>query len=59
MSPKTPAKIVPAGKTGKSAPRKPKTEEQIKKELREQRALNPSKSEVEDYLLPPSRHFGF
>ena len=39
--------------------RTPKTQVEIKKELREQRALDTDKSAVEDYLTPNSRHFGF
>lgn len=38
--------------------RTPKTQEEITKELREQRALNPGKSAVEDYLTPNTRPFG-
>jgi len=39
--------------------RGPKTQDEIKKELREQRALDTDNSAVEDYLVPNSRHFGF
>ena len=39
--------------------RTPKTREEIAREQREQRALNPGRSAVEDYLTPNSRHFGF
>ena len=34
-----------------------KTSQEISKELRERRALDPAQSEVEDYLTPPSGHF--
>lgn len=39
--------------------RKPKDKEEIAKELREQRALDPTRSEVENYLTKNPRHFGF
>lgn len=52
-----------AGKTaGARRPRKPearkiKTQKEISQELREQRALDPARSGVEDYLTPASGHF--
>ena len=50
-----------SGNEKQAAPRivrTPKTQEEIKKELRERRALNTDKSAVEDYLTPNTRHFG-
>ena len=45
-------------KTAARIVRNPKSQEEIKKELREQRAMDPGKSAVEDYLTPNSKHFG-
>jgi len=59
MSAKTVKKSTLGKKTAKPAVRTPKTQKEISKELREQRALDPGKSAVEDYLTPDSRHFGF
>lgn len=51
-------------KTSKKTPgtrerrvRQPKTSKEISKELRERRTLDPTQSEMEDYLTPPTGHF--
>lgn len=59
MSAKTVHKTPLEKQAAKPVVRMPKTREQIAKEQREQRALNPVRSGVEDYLIPNSRHFGF
>lgn len=59
MSAKTVQKTPQVKKAVTPVVRAPKSREQITKELREQRALDPGKSAVEDYLTPNSRHFGF
>lgn len=47
----------PAGKSAHKA-HKPKGAREIAKELREQQALDPDKSEIENYLTENPRHFG-
>jgi len=59
MSAKTVNKTPLEKKAAKPVVRTPKTLEEVTKQLREQRALDPGKSAVEDYLTPNSRHFGF
>lgn len=59
MTRKTVSKTTSARKTGIPVRRKPKTQLEVKKELREQQALDTDKSKVEDYITPSSRHFGF
>ena len=59
MQAKAPKKPGYEKKAAARTVRSPKTQEEIKKELREQRALDTDKSAVEDYLTPNSRHFGF
>lgn len=44
-------------KAKKPTVRKPKAPSEIKKELREQQALDTSRSEVEDYAQGPGNHF--
>lgn len=48
----------PAKKSAKPVVRKQKSPEEIKRELREQRALDPRRSETEDYISGTNRHFG-
>lgn len=57
MATKTTSKTAGVSRPHKPEPRKAKTQKEISQELREQRALDPAKSEVEDYLKPSSGHF--
>lgn len=59
MQAKTVTRLEQEKKAGPRTVRNPKSQDEIKKELREQRALKPAKSVVEEYLMPDSRHFGF
>ncbi|MHB8405697.1 MAG: hypothetical protein ACYDCJ_09780 [Gammaproteobacteria bacterium] len=52
MSTKTTSKVTGAGNANKPEARKAKTPKEIIRELREQHALDPARSEAEDYLSP-------
>lgn len=48
----------PTKKANKAPVRTPKSPEDIKRELRERRALTPNKNAAEDYLAEGTKHFG-
>ena len=47
-----------AKKAVKSPVREPKSLEEIKRELREQWALDPGRSEMKNYIARGTKHFG-
>lgn len=57
MATKAHRKTPNTGRGAKSAARKTKTPKEISRELREQQAMDPARSGVEDYLAPDSQHF--